>query len=454
MELIYKYTIEDIESCDTIALVNSEEALTKEEFDNYTLGYDKFSNVTKVERSGFTDDRKQIYEFQPSGDGYNHILFLSSSDEIVGFSRLQSAINLTRYQITLLTIYLSFNFTEDYEEVAEVECTYDVHIARIAEVHKQLFKAGYQNKTTKISKINEIDKLDSIVVSSLYDFKVNNGRLIRYAGHYYLSETNGETITRIQRLVGYSLLVPAGYEVKSLYRNSNKIYGILFNETSLYNYCFDDRTSTRLEIRYSDQLTIFGSIIDTGSKIYDLKENVEFEYNTNYLRIIYDQVNSTIYTVGVDSKFICNRLYNLILSHGFSQSVARIHSISNSYILYQNGNSFTLVSHDARVNIGRNFKQLIPVTSKIYFAILSSDESDKIEEYKVYEVVFDDNNGEYTFNTIDLGYSYKHNNETKYYLKYIEVFAKNRYTNPFVNIQPFSFEGTLFTRDGNTLRTL
>lgn len=457
MELVYKYTTEDIENSTTIVLVNSTESLTKENFDNYTLGYEGFSSVTRVSCSPIGSDGVRKYEFSPADNivGYNYILFLSNSDEVIGFSRLQSPLNFNKYKITTITLYISFNFNEKYVEDISIECSYDIHIARIAEVHKQLFNANYQNRTANIEELNDIEQLDSTVVANLYNFKTNNNRLIRYSGHYYFSETNGQSLTRIKRLVGLSFSIGT-FAIKSLFRKDSSIYAIAINERHIdlglfllkFNSSGNSESAKRLEIDYNSNVVVYGSIIDTGNTVFDVKNNVSIQYNNKITKIIYDEANSTIYTVGIDSKFICGRLYNLITRHGFSQAITRVRSISNSYILYQNGGSYTLSSHNVSIIIGRNFKQLIPITSKLYLVILTTG------EYIVYEVKFDEEQGEYVINTINLGREFEYNGQTKCYFKHIEIFAKNRYTNLFTNIQPFSFEGTLFTKDRTILRTL
>lgn len=433
MTLYYKYSIEEVLATNSIAMLYSSEILTPDNFDLYNLGYEKFSNVVKA-----TGVNNTYVITNLSGKGFMYIVFLSPSDEIIGFTALESQINLDKYTISKITLNIEFKVTEEVIEV-EAKVDYNIHINRTAEVHKELFNTGYDKRTTRISKLSNIKKAVTFCISDCQAFKNNSNSLMRYSGNY---------LTQKGMLEGYKFDIAKLSEfpeIISMYRDLSENIHVLARKDSTVAD-FDTSTGTITQLTISGTFKkAFGHLIVTDTTVYNVKENYEIKI-PSWLLLAYDEKASTIYTFTKDSRFISGKLLKLLQKNDYSQSVAKLYSVSDSYLVYVDDYSTNIVSHEVRLNIKKKISHFIPITSKSFLIRYEDGTYQSIETYYKEESL------SYELRiTEDFGREYSNGT---YYFKYIEQFAKKRYTNPFTQILLFSFEGSLFTRIENKLLSL
>jgi len=188
--MITKYigAASELNNATKIALVESPELLNEAQIPQMTPDY--FGNKYRLSISVTKEDGINKFKLNTVDKkfSFNAIIFYNLNDDPIGFSMLDSSIELNKYNISKLEIIPEFIITSDksYIELSIKYTDYKTHIESTSKVHKNLFKAT--NNSINVKEIAKTKVKDSKYSNDLTDALLNE-KIYRYSGDLSLARS-------------------------------------------------------------------------------------------------------------------------------------------------------------------------------------------------------------------------------------------------------------------------
>jgi hypothetical protein len=460
----YYYSLETILQCKNIRLVRSHIKLVREDIPEYTLGDEIFSYIREPQKI-FWEEKKFVFDFSDAEikAGYlnfNYILYVAEdNDSILGFVKLDEEITGDKFYIRRINV-IFINDTEDLgNKEVEISLDYSTHEKNTSKVHKYLQQIAHKRD------IDEFPMRDNPFFSNyLNKYKVD------IANFKY----SGRLVTGDRTFIGNAFQIPSGYTVKG-FINYKGAQALVTYRGSTVKLVFEDDSIIDLNIggsliEISDDFFLCNS--SNGKfDIYYLNDNINTRRRTvnlptfttidnihKYLLYIKDDISREIYfyryltnsnTIDpTDNELDFDRsstkfkeLFESVYSG--KKLKAEIKNITTGLIVYDI-DDYTVLSYPMKPlnentekldNLDQ-YVQLIPklnsktlVSNKLLFGQRGSN-------WYIYELQLI--NERYEWVRLDLG--------TTRFLKNIFYLGKCTWTNPFIELTTYTYDGICYHR--------